>query len=131
MSSVPTDGPPRGVPTLTEVVDWSDRAVPAQSTGSMPPAEEAAGVDRTQVAVASPAPLAALPSESELTAQVLAEVQQQLDLMIEYRMREALTPLLARVADNLVRDARHELASTLREIVARAVAQELARHRER
>ncbi|HKX40716.1 MAG TPA: hypothetical protein VJO99_06135 [Burkholderiaceae bacterium] len=106
MSGNPSDGLPRGVPTLTEVVDWPEGAAPAQ--------------------LAAP-----LPSESELTAQVLAQVQQQLDLMIEYRMREALTPLLARVADNLVRDARHELASTLREVVARAVELELARQRGR
>jgi len=78
------------------------------------------------------APLSAqLPSEAELTEQVLALVQRQLDLMIEYRMREALTPLLARATDSLVRDARNELASTLRDVVARAVAQELTRHRNR
>jgi len=133
MSSVPTDGPPRGVPTLTEVVDWSDRGAAAQPAEPVPPADEApVAVDPAQIASAQQVtPLSKLPSESELTAQVLAEVQHQLDLMIEYRMREALTPLLARMTDNLVRDARHALASTLREAVARAVAQELARHRDR
>ncbi|HEY9066944.1 MAG TPA: hypothetical protein VIO33_18315 [Burkholderiaceae bacterium] len=132
MSSVPTDGPPRGVPTLTEVVDWSDRSAAAQPAEPVPPDDEAAvAADPAPIASAPQASLSKLPSESELTAQVLAEVQHQLDLMIEYRMREALTPLLARMTDNLVRDARHALASTLREAVARAVAQELARLRGR
>ena len=62
---------------------------------------------------------------------VLVEVQRQVELMLDYRLREALTPLLNRAADNLVREARTELASTLRDVVARAVAQELARHRTR
>jgi len=70
-------------------------------------------------------------SEDELVAQVLADLQRQIDLMIETRMREALTPALARLTDALVREARGELASTLRDVVTRAVAQELSRHRAR
>ena len=42
---------------------------------------------------------------------------------------EALAPVLARVADTLIRDARKELTATLRDAVARSVAQELARRR--
>ena len=119
-------GPPQGVPTLTEVVDWHDSATP--STAPTASADESAIADPASM----PAPgESRLPSEAELIEQVLVQVQRQLDLMIEYRMREALTPLLARATDNLVRDARNELASTLRDVVARAVAQELTRHRNR
>ena len=57
------------------------------------------------------------------------QLQRQVDLMLEYRLREVLTPLLARAADNVVRDARSQLASTLRDMVERAVADELARRR--
>lgn len=116
--------PPTGVPTLTEVVDW-----PAAADGpaAAPPLEESA--------VAGPGPIAAaparLPGEAELVEQVLAQVQRQLDLMIEQRLREALSPLLARTADHLVREARNELASTLRDVVARAVSIELTRQRNR
>ena len=121
--------PPQGVPTLTEVVDWQQGAAPASVPTT--PVDEAAIVDPKLMAAPTEPPLARLPTEAELTEQVLALVQRQLDLMIEYRMREALTPLLARATDNLVRDARNELASTLRDVVARAVAQELTRHRNR
>ena len=77
------------------------------------------------------APVASFVSEEQLSLRVLADLQHQVDLMLEVRLREVLTPLLQRAADNLVRETRAELASTLREIVARAVAQELARHRAR
>jgi hypothetical protein len=82
----------------------------------------------------APAPLDTEPpraafDEQAVTQQVLLALQRQLDLMLEYRLREVLAPLLARAADGLVRDARTELAGTLRDLVERAVAQELARHR--
>jgi Arc/MetJ family transcription regulator len=123
----PPGGPPQGVPTLTEVIDWRDSTAPP----SVPAADETAFTGPASMAVQPEPVLARLPTDAELTEQVLAQVQRQLDLMIEYRMREALTPLLARATDSLVRDARNELASTLRDVVARAVAQELTRHRNR
>jgi len=70
-------------------------------------------------------------SDEQMIQRVLADVQRQVDLMLEYRLREILTPILTRAADSVIRDARHELASTLRDVVARAVAQELSRHRDR
>jgi aspartate oxidase len=70
-------------------------------------------------------------SEDALIQQVYGDLQRQVELMLEYRLREALAPMLTRAADSIVRDARNELASTLRDVVARAVAQELSRHRPR
>ena len=72
-----------------------------------------------------------LPDEEELVQRVLADVQRQIDLMLEIKLREALAPALTRATDALMREARTELASTLRDVVSRAVAQEIARHRER
>jgi len=110
------------VPTLTEVVDWPQ-------SGSTPPApaEEGNAPGTPQVERRITAPMR-MPEE-QMVQRVLAEVQRQIDLTLEYRLREVLTPLLTRVADNVIREARGELASTLRDVVARAVAQELARHR--
>jgi hypothetical protein len=76
-------------------------------------------------------PAALTGSEHELVQRVLANVQRQVDLLLEQRLREALAPALARLTDALLRETRGELASTLRDIVARAVAQELSRHRDR
>jgi hypothetical protein len=108
---------PQRVPTLTEVVQLA----PLQPF-AMPTTAEAA-------LVGDP-PLPPL-DEAQVVQRVLHDVQRQIDLLLEYRLREALGPVLARLGDALIHDARDELASTLRDVVAKAVAQELARQRGR
>lgn len=98
---------PSRLPTLTEVV-LEGLAVSAEPVAPPPPLEEAAIVDA-----------------------VIAALQPRIDLMFEYRLRETLAPLLAQAADALVNDARQAMAGTLRDVVARAVNQELARRRPR
>ena len=116
--------PPTRVPTLTEVV-----AIPEATAAPVP---AVAPVSAAPVA-APQMPVAATrsPDEDELVQRVLADVQRQVELMLEVKLREALAPVLTRATDALMREARNELASTLREVVARAVAQEMARHRGR
>lgn len=104
--------PPHRLPTLTEVV--------AIEPAVAPPAAAAPAV---------PAAAALPPEPTLLTEAVLADVQRQIDLMLEVRLRELLAPVLARAADGLVREARTELARALREMVTRAVAREIARQR--
>jgi hypothetical protein len=108
MSGAARPGPAIRLPTLTEVVEVVE-GWPA------PP---------------SPMTDAAL-DEAQLTARILASLQQKIDLMLEYRLRELLAPTLARAADLVIREARDELATTLRDLVERAVAQELARRHPR
>lgn len=67
--------------------------------------------------------------EEQIVHNVLAELQRRTDLMLEYRLRETLNPILARLCDTLIKEAREDLAATLRDVVTRAVAQELGRHR--
>ena len=118
--------PPDRVPTLTEVVEWPE---PATAPSAAPIDVQPAEADLTD---APPPPLPTLRvPEEQMIQRVLAEVQRQVDLTLEYRLREMLTPLLTRATDSVIRDARGELASALRDLVARAVAQELARHRTR
>jgi hypothetical protein len=71
------------------------------------------------------------PSEVLLTQRVLADLQRQVELMLEVRLREALAPILARASDALVRDARKELTAAMRDIVARSIARELGRREDR
>lgn len=122
--------PPGRVPTLTEVVRIPEPA----AAGTAVPAPEPA------LARPEPAPLQGLQStvqpssgldEDALVQRVLADLQRQIDLMLEVKLREVLTPALTRATDALMREARTELASTLRDIVSRAVAQEISRHRSR
>ena len=119
--------PPDRVPTLTEVVAWPEPAAPPMPASPNDAPARAAAEPGSGAAHAAPASF----NEEQLTQRVLIDLQRQMDLMLDYRMREVLTPLLARAADGIVREARGELASALRDIVERAVAQELARHRTR
>lgn len=118
MSSAST--PPRAVPTLTEVL------VEGQAERELETAVEPGPAPMPEPEQEDPAVV-----EARITQHVLVDLQRQVDLMLEYRLREALSPALARVCDMLIREARTELASTLRDVVARAVAQELARQRAR
>ena len=134
----PRPQPPYGVPTLTEVVEPHLSPPPmAEPPQPLAPADALqAEVQASPAAAAELAPPARPPEpppfdEAQLIERVLADLQRQVELMLEYRLREVLTPALQRATDALVRDARVELASTLRDVVARAVAQELLRHRGR
>lgn len=114
---------PQRVPTLTEVV----RDVPAP--GSDAPASSEAPL-RIESDLA-PAPLlaSALLQEARIAEQVLVRLQPQIDVLFEHRMRDALAPHLTRLTTALADEARRQLATVLREVVARAVAEEVARHR--
>lgn len=104
------------VPTLTEVVSVPvQAAVRAEDTAL--PAEP--GLDAAR----------SLPSEDELTATILAGLQRQVDAVLEFRVRELLTPILNRATDAVVREAKSELARSLRDVVARSVAEEMRRQR--
>ena len=117
------------LPTLTEVIELPvlqpEPAVPGTS-GSKSESEEGASEHLATETVPLPEV-----DEAELVGQVLVDLLRHADLMLEYRLREAVEPALVRVADALVRDLRDELAATLRDIVARSVSQELARQRGR
>jgi hypothetical protein len=130
--------PSQQVPVLTDVVEWHPSpGTDPVSEATLPPPAPPASPQAPQPATppvtadgpdgAAGAPVA--PSHDELVARVLSQIQRQADLMLDYRLRESLTPVLSRLADALVREARAELASTLRDVVARAVKEELARHR--
>jgi hypothetical protein len=79
-----------------------------------------------------PSPQAApVIDEARVVQRVMADLDKQLDLMFEHRLREAVTPVLTRMTDTLVRELRNQLAANLREMVAKAVSLELDRHQKR
>jgi hypothetical protein len=134
----PNTQPPRSVPVLTEVVVLPKAAPEVESeypeilSDTAYAATQPAALDDWQAAPAvdQPASPPAQPhtvDESVLTQRVLADLDKQLDLMFEHRLRETLAPVLARTTDTLVREMRNQLAVSLREMVARAVSLELDR----
>jgi hypothetical protein len=128
--------PPDRVPTLTEIVrlggDPPTLPLSSIQTPAVPYAPYAPSAEADVVpAGTAPPPITSVLTEEQLVARVLADIQRQVDLMLEYRLREILTPILTRATDAVIRETRAELASTLRDVVARAVTQELSRHRSR
>ncbi|HXD05245.1 MAG TPA: hypothetical protein VN680_04310 [Burkholderiaceae bacterium] len=116
--------PPRQVPTLTEVVEppalW-----PRPEAKPQPP------VATPGATAQAPATTAAELDEARIAERVLSELQRNIDVILEPRLREAVGPVLARLSDALIRELREELTASLRDVVHRAVAQEIARNRAR
>jgi hypothetical protein len=120
-----------GLPTLTEVIEFAAPAVePGVDAVGTPPSEPLAAEVETDAMPAAAAPAPAI-DEEQIVQRVLTDLQRHADLMFEYRLREALAPVLAKLTDALIHDVRDELAATLRDVVSRAVSQELARQRSR
>lgn len=108
------------VPELTEPVEV------AASFSALAPV--AAPVHVAPVAAPAAAPEI---TEAQLAQRVLGVVQKQIDSMIDFRLKEAMVPILARHTEALVRDLRDELSRTMGDVVARSVAQEMAKLRQR
>ncbi len=135
--------PPRVVPTLTEVLDETDLGLDpgAQVVSALWPESplDAAGPDPCSEEQPPQAVTACLPpaivdhgtSEDSITQQVWSDLQRQVDLMLDDRMREALAPILARASELLMHEVSAEISATLKDVVARAVTLELARRRGR
>ena len=130
--------PPGSIPTLTEVVSWPAAVPPVTALAAVAPVAPAPAPAPVPEPAPTPIPPGPTPApvvqainEVQLQQRVLADIQKQVDLMLDVRLREALAPALARATDALVRDARKELASTLRDIVAKAVEREIASRNER
>jgi hypothetical protein len=98
-----------GLPTLTEVLELR------------PPALQPALSQPAQARVA-------VGTATELSAEVMFELSQRIDSLFEARLREALSPALARVAEGLIHEARQELGLALKELVEEAVTRAIERH---
>lgn len=134
------------VPTLDNVVHPAVMALadlpvldavvpePAVVTPDSSPVSSSAAPLTAQAAVAEARALEpVLPeiSEAQLAQRVLADVQRQIDGMLDFRLKEAIGPILARHSEALVRELREELTRTMRDVVARSVTQEMAKLRQR
>lgn len=118
--------PPDNIPTLTEVVTWPDAA--NDTARQATPAQEPE-TDRLDALVEQADSRQAAPAfdEQQFSQRLLGEVQRQVELMLDVRLREALAPILSRAADAMIRDARKELTAAMRDVVSRSIAEELAR----
>lgn len=136
MSAGGRAGPPRHVPTLTEVVDppaLPRTGVAAEERDGDTLRRLAEGTAVPPATVAPPAPAAppAAIDEAALRQRLAGELQRRVEdvlaARLERRVHEVLAPTLARITEALVLETREQLAETLRELVAEAVAAERAR----
>lgn len=147
----PTRPHPANVPTLTEVIELnaeggqllpvpvvveSPLLAPDIDFEPMPMAEaysSPAVVSLASIPHVVPATVAEViepeVSEAQLSQRILTDVQRQIDSMLEFRLRESMQPLLAQFTETLMQDLRDELSRTMRDVVTRAVAQEVAKLR--
>ena len=95
-------GPPRFVPTLTDVVQASDQSVQLNT---------------------------AQPNKSQLEDQIVHRVMQRVDLVLERRLREAVAQVILTHTQSLAPRLREEIEMVVRESVIQAVAQELPQQR--
>jgi hypothetical protein len=126
---------PSWTPMSTVVLEALDSsALPAMVVHDVPVAQPAPPMmpDAPNLSpLTAPLPLMPDITEAQLAQRVLGDVQRQIDGLLDFRLREALNPILARHGDALVRDLREELGRTMRDVVARSVAQEMAKFRQR
>lgn len=104
------------VPILTEVV-------PGMAGQAVDPGAAAHSVAQAAEQAARQAGF--LMDEEALVDQVMERLDPQIDRMFEYRVREAIQPLLAALAEDLVLRLRDEIAGTVRDVVKRSLHQEV------
>jgi hypothetical protein len=127
VSAVRPPVPLDALPVLGEVVSAPQQQQP------LPLSQQPQPLPQPLPQATTPPPQDAPPvvSEAQLAHRVLSDVQRQIDSMLEFRLKEAMAPLLARHTEAIARDLRDELNRTLKDVVARSVAQELAKLRQR
>lgn len=132
------------VPVLTDVLqihgdDAPAIAAPMQEAALAPQNERwpvpGRSLHRAEPSVPGAQPgVSASPSTTKLAddalvEKVLQDVQRQVDLRIEHQLNAALAPIIEKLTSTLAADARLAIAESLRDVVQRAVAQELDRIR--
>jgi hypothetical protein len=129
---------PANVPTLTEVIELNpegDQLLPVPVVLESPLL--APDINLAPMPVVEPDEVLPLDvnepevSDTQICQRILTDVQRQIDSMLEFRLRESMQPLLAQFTETLMQDLRDELSRTMRDVVTRAVAQEVAKLRNR
>lgn len=116
------------IPLLTEIIEPEPGFAAAPKHAA--PAAAAADVN----AIGGPA--AALASmnapqwealEQRISARILQQLQTRIDVMLEQRLRAALADALQRAVEGMATEVRSSLHHGLEDVIAGAVAQEIAR----
>jgi hypothetical protein len=131
--------PDAGIPVLTEIIPVRQEDVAAREPAPPPEASaEAAPSASGENGTLPPeqqavwAPQYALDEESwdrlerEIRGRVLYHVLQRVDVALEDRVRDSLADVLQTAVETLASEIRSGLHQTIKEVVSRAVTQEIA-----
>lgn len=141
-----------GIPVLTEIIPAPSAAEVAEEKLSIPAAPVASSIPNIPVIpVVPPAPAstpaleeepdmlldisAALASDEErwerlerdVRERVLHQVLERIDFVLEQRVRDSLADVLQTAVENLASDLRNGLHHSIRDVVTRAVSQEIVK----
>lgn len=124
-----------GIPVLTEIIPSPQAAEPPEEKpaplAAAPTAQEELAQDDPDMLDIS----AALAQdeqqwdrlEREVRERVLHQVLERIDFMLEQRVRDSLADVLQTAVENLASDIRNGLHHSIRDVVTRAVAQEITK----
>lgn len=150
MSSLPPKGPPRFVPTLTDVVQVAAVDAPSPlpapqpapalmptpvATSAMPSVWTSPRPLAQQAVFTPPAPLVEALAAPPLSAKALPHgfeedlvhrVMQRVDVVLDQRLREAIATVVQEQTRSMVPRLREEVESVVRQSVYEAVADELS-----
>lgn len=129
--------PDAGIPVLTEVIPSPLEAVVPEAAvpeAAPPAAPVAAAPLAQQHVVVHDAPDSDVRSdaqwerlEREIREAVLLQVLERIDVAMEQRVRDSLAEAMQAAVDNLAADIRVGLHYAIRDVVTRAVTQEIAK----
>lgn len=118
-----------GIPVLTEVIPSPLEAdLPEESAApasAFVPQERAIVHDEPETAVRSDERWERL--EREIRETVLLQVLERIDFVMEQRVRDSLADVLQTAVENLAADIRVGLHYAIRDVVTRAVTQEITK----
>lgn len=115
-----------GIPVLTEVIVPS-QAAPAPAAEPAPPplAQEEAQPQQQAAAEWDEERWARL--ERDVRERVLHQVLERIDFVLEQRVRDSLADVLQLAVENLAAEIRSGLHHTVKDVVTRAVTQEISK----
>ncbi|MBS1186369.1 MAG: hypothetical protein H6R04_387 [Burkholderiaceae bacterium] len=112
------------IPVLTQVLDAPPPKPPARPSDDVKTGHPA-GLAAAASAESASEEWAQI--ERVLNERVLRQMQGRIDFVLEHRVKDGLAEVLQKVSEELTVEIRRGLQATLADIVARAIAQEIAR----
>ncbi len=115
------------IPILTQVIEPASGARAAVPPQAEAPRQNPAAIPRLELARPESASTEWTQIEREISERVLRQIQGRIDFVLEHRIKDGLAEALQRMTDEMTAEIRRGLQITLEDVIARAVAQEIAR----